>query len=404
MFARIAGSPDCDGSVKDWLSFRDSFQSMIDKDPSLTAVDKFHYLLTVLSKDAKTLVESIEVTTTNYEVAWTMLKDRFENRKIITRTLMDGFLDTDPMKKESYDGLVMLIDLYERNLLQLKKLGLVTDGWSHLLAHLLYKRLDAETQRHWERSHKSREAPKYQELLKFLREHLTTLQPLTLTKIRGPDQRHESSRPVMKQKIESTLTTVTSTKKSCPFCQKPSHSPFKCESFHKMNPIQRLETVKKVGLCLNCLSPSHLVRACSSSACRVCSQRHHTMLHLRSSIHTPSQGQEGNQATSSADTSTQIQTNCAKIIDASSQIPSSSPNALKPSPPIASTSRSPVALPTSSFATTNVVLLTTAVVIIADLHGNTQLARVLLDCCSERNLLSERLASSFFPRGRTCSC
>ncbi|XP_058449350.1 uncharacterized protein LOC131429305 [Malaya genurostris] len=195
--------PSFDGSVKDWLSFRDSFQSMIDKDPSLTAVDKFHYLLTVLSKDAKTLVESIEVTTTNYEVAWTMLKDRFENRKIITRTLMDGFLDTDPMKKESYDGLVMLIDLYERNLLQLKKLGLVTDGWSHLLAHLLYKRLDSETQRHWERSHKSREAPKYQELLKFLREHLTTLQPLTLTKIRGPDQRHESSNFGESQWLES---------------------------------------------------------------------------------------------------------------------------------------------------------------------------------------------------------
>ncbi|XP_058828427.1 uncharacterized protein LOC131688257 [Topomyia yanbarensis] len=365
---------------------------MIEKDASLTAIEKFHYLLTVLSKDARTLVESIEVTAANYEVAWTMLQERFENKKIIARTLMDGFLDAEPMRKESYDTLVTLIDSYERNLLQLKKLGLPTNGWSHLLAHLLYKRLDADTQRHWERCHKSRETPNYEELVKFLREHLATLQPLATIKHRAQDQRHDSLKLPTKQRIESTLTTITSSKRSCPLCQKPSHSPFKCESFNKMNPVQRLEAVKKAGLCLNCLSSSHLVRACPSSACRVCGQRHHTMLHLRSPNGASSQNQET--IPSQHVSAVQIQSNPpAKIAEPPMQTCAASLQPPQtPTQPNASASRSPVALPASSSATSNVVFLSTAVVRIADLHGNTHLARALLDCCSERNLLSERLA------------
>lgn len=175
--------PSFDGNVKDWFSFRDAFQSIIDKKPSLTAVVKFHYLLTVLTKDAKTLVDSIEVTAANYEVAWAMLQERFENKKIIARKLIDGFLDAEPMKKDNFDALAYLIDSFERNLLQLKKLDLEPDGWSHLLAHLLYKRLDSDTQRHWERMHRSREVPRYDELLKFLREHLATLQPLVTSNL-----------------------------------------------------------------------------------------------------------------------------------------------------------------------------------------------------------------------------
>ncbi|XP_065083404.1 uncharacterized protein LOC135705559 [Ochlerotatus camptorhynchus] len=102
--------PSFDGSVKDWLSFRDAFQSMIGKDVSLSPIDKFNYLLSVLTKEARTLVESIEVTANNFEVAWQMLEQRFENKKIIARTLMDSFLNAEMIKRESYDALVGLID------------------------------------------------------------------------------------------------------------------------------------------------------------------------------------------------------------------------------------------------------------------------------------------------------
>ncbi|XP_055624551.1 uncharacterized protein LOC129767557 [Toxorhynchites rutilus septentrionalis] len=364
---------------------------MIDKDASLTPVDKFNYLLSVLTKEAKTLVESIEVTVSNYEVAWKMLQERFENKKIIARTLMDGFLDAEPIRRESYDSLVTLIDSYERNLLQLKKLDLDTDGWSHILAHLLYKRLDTETQRYWERHHKSREVPQYQNLLKFLRDHLATLQPIAAAKTREQTIRNDTRRLSTKQKYGSTLTTTATQNKSCPLCQKPYHSPFKCESFAKLNPVQRHEMVKKTGLCLNCLSFSHMVKACPSSACRVCGQKHHTMLHRRSTDSNSNRGQEiaSSQYVPITTTPRPLHSSNAPII---SNTPHSQSQtfATSPVPPIVSQSlpvgaHAPNAVRENTSSCGNVVFLSTAIIKIADSHGNIHLARALLDSCSERN-------------------
>lgn len=387
--------PPFDGSVKDWLSFRDAFQNTIGKDVSLSPLDKFNYLLSVLTKEARTLVESIEVTAINFDVAWQMLEQRFENKKMISRALMNSFLESEPIKRESYDALVNLIDSYERNLLQLRKIGLPTKGWSHLLAHILYTRLDAETQRHWERAHNSREAPTYEDMLTFLRDHLATLQPLVLSKPRPSESRQDHGRPAQKPKVGSTLTTTAVPKKTCPHCQNPFHSPFKCNSFNNMNPSQRLESVKKAGLCLNCLSSSHLVRACPSSACRVCGQKHHTMLHLRTANNGSSQGQDQSLSQSKKPTIPQGQPPIAPALDNSSasqsQVLATAPVTTALVEPSTS-GRPSVALPASAPTNRSVVLLSTAVVKIEDPKGNVQFARALLDCCSERNLLSEHLA------------
>ncbi|XP_062704421.1 uncharacterized protein LOC134286766 [Aedes albopictus] len=290
--------PPFDGSVKDWLSFRDAFQNTIGKDVSLSSLDKFNYLLSVLTKEARTLVESIEVTATNFDVAWQMLEQRFENKKMISRALMNSFLESEPIKRESYDALVNLIDSYERNLLQLRKIGLPTKGWSHLLAHILYTRLDAETQRHWERAHNSREAPTYEDMLTFLRDHLATLQPLALAKPRPSESRQDHGRPAQKPKVGSTL----------------NHS--------RQPPI----------------APA---------------------------LENSSASQSQVLATAPATT--------ALVEPSTSGRPS-------------------VALSASAPTNRNIVLLSTAVVKIEDPKGNVQFARALLDCCSERNLLSEHLA------------
>ncbi|XP_039450524.1 uncharacterized protein LOC120429521 [Culex pipiens pallens] len=374
-----------DGDLTKWISFRDAFKSVIDKDPSLSCVDKLNYLRSLVQLGASTIVEGVDVNETNFEVAWDLLTLRYENNKLISRALMD----TEPIKRESYEALITLIDSFERNLMQLKKLGLKTDDWSPILAHLLYSRLDTDTQRHWENHHKSREVPDYKEMLKFLQDHLTTLQPLVNKKPRVQEHRQEASKPTPKTKFGSTLTTTTSSQiKSCPFCQKPTHSPFKCESFLKLNPFQRYELAKKIVLCLNCLNPFHLARACPSSACRVCGQRHHTMLHRRST-NTPNQELTLSHSTTNA----QFQTQPSRASNSQSQLQNSAP------PMLPSTSDQPsLSLAACTPNNANVVFLSTAVVKIADSHGNTYLARALLDCCSERNLMSERLAQKLVLR------
>lgn len=75
--------PHFDGSIRDWPTFRDTFRSLIDSTPQLSNVDKFSYLVSSLSKEAKRVIEVIEVTSANYSVAWELLEKRYENKYLI---------------------------------------------------------------------------------------------------------------------------------------------------------------------------------------------------------------------------------------------------------------------------------------------------------------------------------
>ncbi|XP_075150627.1 uncharacterized protein LOC142224725 [Haematobia irritans] len=66
---------------------------------------------------------------------------------------------------------------------------------------------------------------------------------------------------------------------SCGLCQE-DHALSSCQRFLDKTPYQRYETVERRGYCRNCLARSHLAPDCPSlTACRRCSNRHHTLLH-----------------------------------------------------------------------------------------------------------------------------
>ncbi|XP_058816939.1 uncharacterized protein LOC131680237 [Topomyia yanbarensis] len=125
------------GSVKEWPSFRDSFKSLIDSAPQLSSIDKFSYLISALSKEAKRVVEVIDVTSENYYVAWEMLQRRYENKYLIVKSYVDSLFAVEPMKKECHGSLNHLIDEYERNMMMLERVGEETENWSTLLIFML---------------------------------------------------------------------------------------------------------------------------------------------------------------------------------------------------------------------------------------------------------------------------
>ncbi|XP_062538987.1 uncharacterized protein LOC134207279 [Armigeres subalbatus] len=91
--------PTFDGTIKEWPSFRDSFQSLIASNMQLSDVDKFSYLLSSLSKEAKRVVEVIEVTSDNYAVAWELLEKRYENKYLIVKSYVEALFTADPIKE-----------------------------------------------------------------------------------------------------------------------------------------------------------------------------------------------------------------------------------------------------------------------------------------------------------------
>ncbi|XP_062538281.1 uncharacterized protein LOC134206570 [Armigeres subalbatus] len=188
------------------------------------------------------------------------------------------------------------------------------------------------------------------------------------------------------------------------------HSAFKCQRFIKMKIPERYEKVKRHGLCLNCLSSSHMVRACTAGVCRHCQKKHHSLLHSggsnggRPTAFTPQNDSSGPQVqnrsrmpnTQQMQSQVQIQpTHSQPTGPSTSSFPVSNTNSFSqthPQPLATDHTLSCNSLPVTIHTATRQVLLSTALVRVSDKNGNTQLARVLLDSCSEYCFITTSLA------------
>ncbi|XP_055621927.1 uncharacterized protein LOC129765547 [Toxorhynchites rutilus septentrionalis] len=160
-----------------------------------------------------------------------------------------------------------------------------------------------------------------------------------------------------------------------------------------MSVSQRFDLVKKKNLCINCFSSSHIMRNCSSSSCRVCSQKHHTMLHQIPNDRSSSQSKSFPPSTHYSSTSPSTQNAQTNISNKSS---SQLHTTLLPEPQTPSTSETVTSLISTSLVGStrtipSTVLLQTALVKVFDLNGHTQWARALLDPASQLNLITENL-------------
>lgn len=261
------------GKLRDWVSYRDAFQSLIHQNRDLTDMDKFTYLRSSLSGDALLEINAVELTAANYEVAWNALEDRYHNKKLIVKAYLDAIFAIEPMRKESFESLSQIVSDFEKNLQMLQKMEERTEGWSTILVHMVCSKLDPVTLRLWETSHNSKEVPTYRNLVNFLKNHCAVLQSVGSCKPTPVEFR--------KPKIGVSHSSTSSTNRCC-FCSESFHSAFVCKRFQKMRISERYDAVRKNGLCINCLSSGHLARNCSKGFCRQCGRKHHSLLHTDS--------------------------------------------------------------------------------------------------------------------------
>lgn len=60
--------PRFSGETAEWLSFRDTFESLINRNETIDPIQKFHYLK-ALEDSAGQIIKSLEFTAINYNVA-----------------------------------------------------------------------------------------------------------------------------------------------------------------------------------------------------------------------------------------------------------------------------------------------------------------------------------------------
>jgi len=137
--------PKFNGNYENWYPFYNTFESMIHSNTRLTNIQKLHYLISSLEGDATHVIQSLEINSDNYQEALDLLKQRYDDRRIITQEHVKALFELTPVAKGSHTALRKLIDDVMRHLRSLKGLDRPTEHWDDLIIYIITTELDMNT-------------------------------------------------------------------------------------------------------------------------------------------------------------------------------------------------------------------------------------------------------------------
>ncbi|XP_071055026.1 uncharacterized protein [Onthophagus taurus] len=75
--------PIFDGNFANWTQYRDLFFSMVNNNDDISEVEKLQYLKMSLVKEPAQLLKNLLVKSANFQRAWNLLIERYENRRVL---------------------------------------------------------------------------------------------------------------------------------------------------------------------------------------------------------------------------------------------------------------------------------------------------------------------------------
>lgn len=280
--------PSFSGLYEQWLCFYDTFNSLIHENNTLTNIQKFHYLKSCLTSDAAQVIESLGLSSDNYQTAWTLLKERYQNKRLIIQNHINALFSLAPVTKDSPVSLRHLLDNVLINIRALNTLGMPTDTWDMIIIHLITSKFDFSTKKEWE-SLATKELPTMQDMTTFLTNRCQMLEAVNLnrpsTSKHTPPTHFTTKKSHIDKSIQPHYTShMVTHKPQCTFC-KGMHYIRQCADLLNLPIETRFKEIKSRRLCVNCLKQGHKTSDCLSGSCQKCQKRHHTLLHANQMHH-----------------------------------------------------------------------------------------------------------------------
>ncbi|XP_060804621.1 uncharacterized protein LOC132902670 [Amyelois transitella] len=356
--------PKFSGSYDNYLEFRDTFTSLIHDNDDIDEINKFHYLCTSLEGSAAVVIQSVQLSASNYAVAWKLLCDRFDDKRLLLQNHVSALFNIESITQESSVMLKRLIDQVNKNLCALESLNEPVRQWDTLLIHIITHKLDRKTYREWE-EYKGRmdqnRSITFDDFLTFIRSRADLLETLELS--RG-NQSYNKFTPKIKSMVavpgnSSQQSNAETTQRACPMC-KGNHFLYNCSQFLALTAEARLNLLPGYKVCFNCFRRGHFANSCKKPGCKVCKRRHNTLIHVNQ------QARRGNSSPSEISSS-----------------------ASPPQP--ASNDTNDVALSANVRNGHCEVLLSTVLIKLYDNNNREHIVRAVLDSGSTSSLMTEKL-------------
>lgn len=379
--------PNFNGSYQYWLEYRDTYLSLIHNSSCIDAISKFHYLRASLEGDALEIIKNIDFKGDNYQMAWKLLCDRFDNSRLLVDTHLKALHSVDCITQESSTSLRRLNDLINKNLRALNTMDEPTDSWDTLIIYNMAMKLDPITSREWE-AHRNTipTKPKVSQFCSFISKKADLLETIEHNRatpnIESSTNTHGSQVGSKHKSLVVAANQADNNSKQryeakCPLC-KQNHLLFTCEGFRKLNVEQRILKVKEFKVCFNCLRSGHVTKRCRLARCKYCKGRHNTLLHVEQSTH--------------------VQDPMPNSVALPTGVSGGAPphNGTSENISLSSDARSQY--------TTSHILLSTALVRVVNHRGIKSDARILLDNGSTANFITQKLCDQLgLPRRGTSS-
>ncbi|XP_059222553.1 uncharacterized protein LOC131996737 [Stomoxys calcitrans] len=371
--------PPCDtevfkGGYEEWPSFRDMFTAVYVNHPKLTRAQKLYHLRNKTRGAAGAIVKRYTLCDENFELAWSALKARYENKRVLVDNQLKILFNIPSASVENSEAIHKIQSTVNDCLCTLKTLDVNVESWDPILLYLVSTKLPDETLALWEQSLRShRDLPTWNQLDEFLINRYEIVERLSSIKA----TKTRSSLPSQSSGKIQTYHSQEKLSSSCPLCSS-DHTIRSCGQFRKYTAQQRIDFAYKHKLCINCLSSSHLKTNCKSvNTCIICHKPHHSLLHLRGK---PEEKTEDNTIHSGHE-------------DDKGQIKSSGINLRNTShneAPSTSAARRSSQVQANFSANNDMILLRTALVRVEH-QGELFTLRALIDPGSQRTFITQRI-------------
>ena len=285
--------PKFKGDPELFDQWRDLVDTEVDK-PGYSEVEKTHIAISLLEGDVYKLVSSLKEP--SYEDIMTFLENRYGDVLSRIEKAINEIASIAVVSSPTVRELDPVYNKLAANWNYIKKRTkddpqVIESSW--ILTALVRPKLPRSLVRRWDseriKREKSIRSPSqlptaFDDLLEKIEDALRVARRSDSTAVRT-----EPRRPPFREKPKSSSYALNVNKPSytqpktqdleCVFCN-GNHQSYACPNvMNEMSVEERVDRVKTAKACFNCLSKSHMVKACRSRGCKICKKNHHTLLH-----------------------------------------------------------------------------------------------------------------------------
>lgn len=175
-----------------------------------------------------------------YEGAWHRLCELYDDKYMLTQSVLTTLTNLPTLEKPSYIGIRKLVDTVHEDVRQLTTLEVPVEHWDQILVHMMLTRLDEQTKHAWEMQ-RDNEMPTLALMTAFLDKKAQSLAHLQgesnerSSFKRKFDNNSSASRQPKQIKLERKEPTSQAWARRNCYCCKADHPLWKCPEFLSLN-------------------------------------------------------------------------------------------------------------------------------------------------------------------------